>query len=175
MRVVSVRPPMIYGPGMRGNPWRLFRLVATGVPLPFASVHNARTIAFVGNVVAHMADLLCLRSPTRASTYLVGDDAPVSTPQLVREIANALHVRARLFPVPMLALHATARAGDVIGRALPVGFNSDALRAMTGDLVLDTSAFRRDVGTPQRFSRELSLGLTARWFQIAQSPSDRAT
>lgn len=95
LRLAVLRPPLVYGPGVKANFLALMKAVARGVPLPLASIENRRSLIYVGNLAA--AILACL---DKDGTYLVSDGSPVSTPQLCREIGQALGRPARLFAFP---------------------------------------------------------------------------
>ncbi len=100
MELVIVRPPLVYGPGVRANMAALMRAVGRGWPLPLASVNNKRSLVFVEN----LADLLavCCKHPAAANeTFLVSDGRDLSTPDLVRLMAEAQGRRARLWPLPV--------------------------------------------------------------------------
>lgn len=99
LEAVVVRPPLIYGPGVKANFLRMVNLVHKGLPLPLASVKNRRSMVGVMN----LSDLLatCVESPQAAGeTFLVSDNDDVSTPQLLRLIAESLGVKSRLLPFP---------------------------------------------------------------------------
>jgi len=109
LEVVVVRPPLVYGPGVKGNLARLLKLVRFGVPLPFDSVHNQRSLIGLDNLV----DLLirCVDHPAAAGqTLLVSDGEDIATPDLLRHMANALGRSARLLPVPVPLLRLAGRA-----------------------------------------------------------------
>jgi nucleoside-diphosphate-sugar epimerase len=95
LRLAVLRPPLVYGPGVKANFLSLLKAVARGVPLPLASVDNRRSLVYVGNLAA--AVLACL---DREGTFLVSDGPAVSTPQLCRELGAALGRPARLFAFP---------------------------------------------------------------------------
>jgi nucleoside-diphosphate-sugar epimerase len=97
--VVVVRPPLVYGPGVRANFERLMRWVARGAPIPLGSVDNRRSMVGLDNLV----DLLvrCVDHPAAAGqTFLVSDRRDLSTPQWIRMLAAAMGRPARLLPVP---------------------------------------------------------------------------
>ena len=99
MTVTVLRPPLVYGPGVRANFARLLRWVARGVPLPFGAVDNRRSLVFVGNLSAAVA--FAIDAPSLAGRCcFVSDGEPVSTAELVRRIGTALGRRARLLAVP---------------------------------------------------------------------------
>ena len=109
LEVVVVRPPLVYGPGAKGNLARLLKLVRSGVPLPLGAVQNQRSLIGLDNLV----DLLirCVYHPAAAGqTLLVSDGEDVSTPDLLRHMAAGLGRSARLLPVPVPLLRLAGRA-----------------------------------------------------------------
>lgn len=153
LEVVIVRPPLIYGPGVKGNFLRLIGLVARGVPLPLASVVNRRSLVFIGNLVD--AIIACAESPAApGNTYLVSDSEDVSTPGLIRSLAAALGVHARLFPCPVALLK--------FGAAL-LGKGGEAARLMDS-LQVDSTKIRRQLGWQPRCTLAHGLAATARWY-----------
>lgn len=107
--VVIVRPPLVYGPGVKGNLLRLLRWVALGVPLPLGAVQNQRSLVGLDNLV----DLLgrCIDHPAAVGqTLLVSDGEDVSTPDLLRHMAAGLGRSANLLPVPKPLLRLAAYA-----------------------------------------------------------------
>jgi len=149
---VVLRPPLVYGPGARGNFARLVRFVARGVPLPLGAVHNRRSLVFVGNLVD--AIVRCLEHPAAArETFMVSDGEDVSTPELVRRIARALGKPARLVPVPPALLRL---GGRLVGR-------SDDIPRLLDDLVVDPSKIRALLGWSPAFTLDEGLRETAAW------------
>ena len=107
MEVVIVRPPLVYGPGVKANFATMMRWVARGLPLPLGAIHNARSLVALDNLV----DLLvtCLKHPAAAGqTFLVSDGEDVSTTELLRCTAQAMGKKALLFPVPASVLELCA-------------------------------------------------------------------
>ncbi len=103
MEVVIVRPPLVYGPGVKANFAAMLRWVARGMPLPLGAIHNARSMVALDNLV----DLLvtCLKHPAAAGqTFLVSDGEDVSTTELLRRTAQAMGKKALLLPVPASVL-----------------------------------------------------------------------
>jgi nucleoside-diphosphate-sugar epimerase len=121
MEVVIIRPPLVYGPGVKANFASLIRAVQRGIPLPLGSVtHNRRSFVALDNLV----DLLitCIDHPAAANqTFLVSDGEDLSTADLLRRLGHAMDKPARLFPVPpsLLQLGATLLGkGDMAQRLL---------------------------------------------------------
>jgi len=158
-----LRPPMVYGPGMKGNPLRLFRALARGVPLPLASIRNRRSLLFVDNLAAAIAAVIGA-SRSAGRTFLVADAEPISTPELVRLIARGLGRPARLVPVPIAVLRALAHVGDLVAATGLIGSTSDALARLTETLVLDTSELAQATGFRPPVPVEAGVLATARSF-----------
>ncbi len=151
---VIIRPPLVYGPGVKANFLSLMRAVDRGWPLPLGAVTNQRSFIYVGNLVNVI--MACLEHPAAAGrTYLVADDSPVSTPELVRRIARALERPARLVPVPAPLMRL---AGRVTGRA-------DSVERLLGSLAVDDSLVRRELGWNPPYSMDDGLRATAAWFR----------
>jgi nucleoside-diphosphate-sugar epimerase len=163
LEVVVLRPPLIYGPGVKGNFLRLMRLVARGTPLPLASIDNRRSLIHVGNLAD--AVLAAIDAPGAAGrTYLAADGEDVSTPGLIRAIAGALGTRARLLPCPVALLN--------LGAAV-AGRRAEAER-LTGSLQVDASLLMRELGWRPRVTLAQGLAETARWFLESQVKSRKS-
>lgn len=130
---VILRPPLIYGPGAPGNMARLVRLVRTGLPLPFASVRNGRSLLAAANAADAIAAALA-RAPVRGSRiYELCDDQIVSLPEIVGAIADGLGRKIRLVPFPPSLLY---KAASLKSRQMAEG--------LFGDLTLDRKVFKED-------------------------------
>jgi len=158
LELVILRPPLVYGPGVKGNFLRLLKLVRAGVPLPLGGVANRRSLIYVGNLASAIERAVCA-APTVRGTFLVSDDADLSTPELIRELGHAMGRRARLFALPPALLGALGRAlgkGDEVGR-------------MIESLRVDCSAARRELQWQIPFTVEQGLKETADWFVRTRS------
>ena len=135
MEVVIVRPPLVYGPGVKANFAALMRAVQRGWPLPFGAVHNQRSLVALGNLVDFI--ITCTAHPAAANqTFLISDGKDLSTTALVRGMAQAARVPARLLPVPVPLLRL---AGRVLGKA-------DTIDRLCGNLQVDSSKARDLLG-----------------------------
>jgi len=156
MAFTVLRPPLVYGPGVRANFLALMRAVRARRPLPLASVRNARSLVYVGNLAAAVA--ACVGHPGAADrVFLVSDGEDVSTPGLLRGVAAALGVRPVLFPFPPALLRATA---TLVGRGEQAARLLDSLQ-------LDTARIRGELGWRPPFSLAEGLAATASWFRAA--------
>lgn len=109
MEVVIIRPPLVYGPGVRANFGSLLRAVKYRVPLPLGAIQNKRSLVGLDNLVDLIA--VCCRHPNAGNeTFLVSDGQDISTPDLVRLIAVAFGVKPMLVPVPVWMLRAVGHA-----------------------------------------------------------------
>jgi len=153
LEVVVLRPPLVYGPGAKGNLLRLMSLVARGVPLPLGAMDNRRSLLYAGNLAD--ATIKALAAPqATGNTYLLSDGEDVSTPELVRLLAQALGVRPRLFPFPLAMLNLAA---SLAGRRAE-------LARLTGSLRVDGSRIRHELGWRPPVTLAQGLEHTARWY-----------
>lgn len=144
---VIVRPPLVYGPGVRANFHALLRAVCRGVPLPLGAVRNRRSLVALDNLVDFLG--ICVVHPSAArETFFVSDGDDRSTPELIRSIGRAMHRPARLVPVPEALLYAAAALG---GRRA-------AAQKVLGTLQVDISKAHRVLGwvPPCTVDEELS-------------------
>lgn len=153
LETVVVRPPLVYGPGVKGNFLSLLGLCRRAPPLPLAAVDNRRSLIYLGNLCDAL--VRCLTEANAAGeTFLVRDGDDLSTPELVRRLAAALGRPSRLFPVPAALLRA---AGAVTGKSATVARLLDSL-------VVDDGKIRRVLGWAPPFTVAAGLGETAAWY-----------
>jgi nucleoside-diphosphate-sugar epimerase len=104
MEIVIIRPPLIYGQGVRGNFSMLLKLVKLSIPLPIRSIKNKRSLVSVHNLVDLI--VVCLRHPNaKNQTFLVSDDDDMSTPILFSRLAEAGGYKAYIFSFPLVFLY----------------------------------------------------------------------
>ncbi|MDB5843509.1 MAG: NAD-dependent epimerase/dehydratase [Polaromonas sp.] len=118
MEVVIIRPPLVYGPGVRANFAAMMRWLRRGVPLPLGAIHNRRSLVGLGNLVDLV--ITCLSHPAAAQqTFMASDGEDVSTTELLRRMGRAMDCPAHLVPVPAAWLQQAAKLlgkGDVAQR-----------------------------------------------------------
>ncbi len=99
MQVVIIRPPLVYGAGVKANFLSMMLAVKRGIPLPLGDICNKRSFVYVGNLVSLI--MCCIDHPAAANqVFLVSDGHDLSTTELLKECAAALGVKSRLLPVP---------------------------------------------------------------------------
>jgi nucleoside-diphosphate-sugar epimerase len=146
MEVVIIRPPLVFGPGVKGNFASMIRLVEKGLPLPLGAIDNQRSLVALDNLV----DLIitCIDHPAAANqVFLAGDGEDLSTTELLRGVARAMGKPARLIPVPpsLLMLGATVLGKKAVAQRL------------LGSLQVDISKARRLLGWQPPVSVEEGL------------------
>ncbi len=141
LEVVILRPPLVYGEGVKGNFAQMMKALARGIPLPLASVDNRRSLIHVENLVDAL--ILCATHPAAANqTYLVSDGEDISTPDLLRQLGAAMGHYARLFPCPPAILKL---AGRLTGK-------SDQVERLLDSLRIDSGKIRRELGWKPPFT-----------------------
>jgi nucleoside-diphosphate-sugar epimerase len=152
LEVLIVRPPLVYGPGVKGNFLRLLGLVARGLPLPLGLIDNARSMVYLDNLVDFLCT--CVTSPAaNGRTFFVSDGDDLSTTELIRKLASAMGRPARLLPVPTGVL-------EFVGR---VTGKSAEVERLIGTLQVDITP-NRELGWSPPFSVEAGLRETVKWF-----------
>lgn len=152
--IVIVRPPLVYGPGVRANFLRLTTAIARGVPLPLGSIGAHRSIVFVGNLAQALA--LCATDPRAAQgCFHVADRDTPTVAGLARSIGRHLRKPARLVPVPVSWLRA---AGRLTGR-------TESIDRLVSDLRIDTSRIQAVLGWQPSYSTDEGLAATAAWYR----------
>ena len=153
MEVVIIRPPLVYGPGVKANFLNMMRWLHKGVPLPLRAIDNRRSLVALDNLV----DLIvtCIDHPAAANqTFLVSDGEDLSTTELLRRMGLALGRPARLIPVPVSLLTAGAA---LLGRR-------DMAQRLCGSLQVDISKARTLLGWKPPISVDEGLRRTAQGF-----------
>lgn len=154
LEIVIVRPPLVYGPGVKGNFVQMLKVLAKRIPLPLASVRNLRSLVYVGNLVDAL--IVCATHPAAAGkTYLVSDGEDVSTPELLRRLGAAMVHPARLFPFPNSLLKL---GGRLTGKSYQV-------ERLMGSLQVDSGKIRRELNWKPPFTLQQGLQETSAWYR----------
>jgi nucleoside-diphosphate-sugar epimerase len=154
LEVAVIRPPLVYGPGVKANFATMMGWVNRGIPLPLGSVNNKRSFIFVGN----LSDLVILTATHRnaaGQVFLCSDGQDMSTTELLREMARELGQPSRMMPVPAQLLTFAAAA---LGRR-------EVTSRLTDSLQVDIGKTRDLLGWVPRISVSEGLQQTARSFQ----------
>jgi len=157
MEVVIIRPPLVYGPGVKANFASMMNWVKKGVPLPFGAVHNKRSLVALDNLVDFIA--LCAdreKSPKAANQiFLISDGEDVSTTQLLQKVAKAFNRKAMLLPIPVWLMTFMAK---LLGKG-------DVANRLFGSLQVDSSKARDLLGWKPLTTMDEQLKKTADLFK----------
>lgn len=154
MEVVVLRPPLVYGPGVKGNFIRLIQVIDKQAPLPLGAIQNQRSLIYLGNLVD--AIRVCLTHPkAKGKTFLVSDGEDVSTPELIRRIAETLGRRPLLLHVPVSWMR---WAGAFLGKKA-------AVDRLLGSLCVDMTPLREELGWNPPYTMLAGLETTAHWYR----------
>ncbi len=154
MAVTILRPPLVYGAGVRANFHSLMLAVRRGLPLPLGSIQNKRSLVYRGNLISAMTT--CLTSEgAKNKIFLVSDGQDVSTPHLIRALAKAMERSAFLLPIPLLFLR---WGGFLFGKEKQVS-------RLLGSLCADSTALHNATGWTPPYTLEQGLIETVRPFE----------
>lgn len=153
MEVVVVRPPLVYGPGVRANFLSMMTWLYKSIPLPFGSVDNRRSLVFIDNLVDFL--IRVIDHPKAAGdVFLVSDDHDVSTTVLLKSMSYALGKKAKLIPVPLFLLKIIF---NITGKA-------SLSQRLLGSLRVDISKTKKLLNWTPPVSFEDGIEKTARSF-----------
>ena len=153
LEVVIIRPPLVYGEGVKGNFLRLLDIVYKQIPLPFAKINNLRSFIGLDNLI----DLIicCIEHPKAVGkTFLVSDGEDLSTPDLIIKLSKFMDKSPRLFQVPQLIIQLI---GCLVGK-------SSEIKRLLGSLRVDNSYTREILEWSPVLSLDESLEKTVRWY-----------
>ena len=135
IEVVIIRPPLVYGPGVKANFAAMLNLAKKNLPLPLGAIHNKRSLVALDNLV----DLIvtCIDHPKAANqTFLVSDNQDVSTTELLKLMTLAAGKKPWLLPVPMSWLKL---AGKLTGKQAVID-------RLCGNLQVDITHTKQTLG-----------------------------
>jgi nucleoside-diphosphate-sugar epimerase len=164
--VTCLRLPLVYGPGNKGNLFRMIAAIDRGFFPPLPSLQNRRSLVHVSNVVE--AAVLASSSPAaRGRCYIVTDERAYSTRELYELICRALGKRIPRWSVPVGLLAVLGRAGDMIGRTgrRQILFDSDALDKLIGSAWYSSERIARELGYRPLGSFEAALPGMIAWYR----------
>lgn len=146
MEVVIIRPPLVYGPGVKANFASMIKFIKKGLPLPFGSVSNQRSILAIDNLINFIK--CCMVHPAAANqVFLIADGMDVSTTELLQKIAKAFQQSSRLIPVPISLMTFFAK---LIGK-------QNIADRLLGNLQVDISKAQHLIGWKPVISLEQQL------------------
>ena len=156
LELVVLRPPLVYGPNVRGNLWALLKACARGWPLPLGGIDNRRSLVSTTNLASAVS--VCAADARAAGqTFFVSDGEDVSTADLVRRLAHAMGRAPKLLSVPSPFLSLAKRLPGI----------GPKVRRLTGSLQIDSRAIRERLDWAPPLSLDAGLAETAAWYRAA--------
>jgi UDP-glucose 4-epimerase len=154
MDVVIIRPPLVYGPGVKANFAAMLKLASIGVPLPFGCIkNNQRSMVYVENLISLIIE--CINNKNAANqTFLISDDDDLSTKYFVQSLSKALNKNSFMLPVPNVVF---SLAGKVLGR-------SAIIDRLCGSLQVDINHTKNTLNWQPPYSVEQGFAATAKAF-----------
>ena len=162
MELVIIRPPLVYGPGVKANFAALMRAISRGLPLPFGAIQNKRSLVGLDNLIDFIVS--CLNHPAASGeTFLISDGEDVSTAELVDKMGVALGRPARTLSVPQPWLEWMARAAG----------KPDIAQRLCGSLQIDITKARSLLKWQPPMTLAQGLQKTAQFHLTARPPHDQ--
>lgn len=157
MEYVIIRPPLMYGPGVKANYRKLLDVIYRGIPLPFACIRNRRSMLALGNLVDFLS--IVLTHPRAANQiFLLSDGEDLSSKELVEKISLAMGKRSKLIPLPVSMLKLI---GALFGR-------SQAISRLLGSLQIDSSKARKHLNWTPPLTTQEGITLTVKDFLVGK-------
>lgn len=166
LKTTSIRLPVVYGPGNKGNIYRMMAAIDKHRFMMIGRGNNKRSMVFVGNVI----DALMKASVREAGgnkLYIVTDEIDYAVRELYNVIAKALGRRPFPFAIPMLAAKTFAKAGDfgekILHRSLP--FNSSALAKLTSSFTFSSLKVQKELCFRSRYDLHNTINNLVNWYR----------
>lgn len=154
MEFVVIRPPLVYGPGVKANFAAMLKMASKNLPLPLGAIHNKRSLVAVENLVDLV--LCCVNHPNAVNqTFLVSDGYDVSTTELLQTMTKCFHKKPRLLPIPVGILRSLSA---LVGKQA-------VIERLCGNLQVDISFTQQTLGWVPPVSFEQSIQQCADSFQ----------
>lgn len=148
-----LRPSLVYGPRNPGNMYRLLKLIKKGLPLPLGGIENCRSLLYVGNLVEAIA--LCIDHPNaRNQIFLISDGEDLSTPSLIRKIAQKMGRSPFLISIPPSVL---TRSAQLLGK-------QETVNRLIGSLSINSQKIKDELNWKPSYTVDQGLQDTVDWF-----------
>lgn len=149
MELVILRPTMVYGPQLQGNFASFVKLARSPLYLPLGQIDNRRSMTYIDNLVS--AIVRCIDHPEAAGRiFMVADQDPVSTSELLIELRQSLNKPLRLWPAPK----------RLMKMLLQLAGRTPIYHSLFSDLEVDSQTIQSQLGWELPFSRQQALQFT---------------
>ena len=158
MEVVIIRPPLVYGPNVKGNFLSLLKLAKRNYPLPLNSINNKRSLIFVDNLTDAITK--AVDHPKAANKiFFLSDEENLSTTELINKISRAFGTKARIFNIPQKYL---LLLGKITG-------NTEIVKRLTQTLTVDSTRIKSDLNWSPPFQSDVGIKKTVNWYNRSLS------
>ncbi|MND86180.1 NAD dependent epimerase/dehydratase family protein [compost metagenome] len=162
-KIIILRPPMVHGPGDKGNLSLLYKIVRKGMPYPLSSFDNKRSFIAIDNFCFFIEQIIRNHSRMESGIYHIADDEPVSTKRIIEIIKEVTGRKVINIRLPKMVVHVIAKLGDV----LPFPLNTRRLKKMTSDLLVSNNKIKEALGIEELpLTAEQGIEKTIRSFEI---------
>lgn len=144
-KIIILRPPMVHGPGDKGNLGFLHKLISKGIPYPLASFDNQRSFISIDNFSFFIKEIIEKQDLLRSGIYHICDDEPISTKQIINVIKIVESKSVMNLSIPKFIVKGLAKVGDI----LPIPLNTKRLKKMTSNLTLSNQKIKTALNIKQ--------------------------
>ena len=144
-KIIILRPPMVHGPGDKGNLGLLYKLISKGIPYPLAAFNNKRSFISIDNFSYFIEEIINKHSDLDSGIYHIADDEAISTSSIIEIIKKIENKSVPNLSLPKPLVKLLAKVGDVI----PFPLNTIRLKKMTSDLILSNQKIKSALGINQ--------------------------
>lgn len=141
-KLIILRPPMVHGPGDKGNLGLLYKLISKGIPYPLASFNNQRSFISIDNFNYFIQEIIKGQDKLASGIYHISDDEPIATNTIISIIKVVENKNVLNLNLPKSLVRLMAKIGDVV----PIPLNSIRLKKMTSDLILSNQKIKVALG-----------------------------
>lgn len=137
-KIIVIRPPMVHGPGDKGNLGLLYKIISKGFPYPLASFENNRSFISMDNFCFYILEIIKKQENIDSGIYHIADDEPISTEKIINIIKDVTKKKSINLSIPKIIIQSMAKVGDV----LPLPLNTKRLKKMTSNLLVSNQKIK---------------------------------
>ena len=165
-KTTILRLPLVYGPGNKGNIYKMIEAIDNGRFVMMGNGSNKRSMVYVGNVVDAGIAVID-RKATDAKVYVITDGVDYTVKDLYKLIAKGLSKKPLPFYVPMGIAKMLAIAGDIGNKIIrkPLPFNSEVLGKLTDSATFSSGRIREDIGFKPKYNLYNTIDETIKWYK----------
>ena len=141
-KIIILRPPMVHGPGDKGNLGLLYKLISKGIPYPLSSFDNQRSFISIDNFNYFINEIIKGQDRLETGIYHISDDTPISTITIINIIKEVEKINVPNVSLPKGLVKLIAKVGDI----LPIPLNTIRLKKMTSNLILSNQKIKTALG-----------------------------